>query len=95
VQLNSYLYGGGVRYYPFHTGLVLGADVGLAKLIALSNLGYGGTSPAGWAAAAVIAYDFNTKLTGVSLQAGLRAQYQDITGGSASAVSAFIDLAWK
>jgi hypothetical protein len=95
IQLNSYLYGGGLRLYPFHTGLVLGVDGGIAKMVAMSNIGLALTSPSGWGVAVSISYDFNPKPTGMSIVIGGRANYNIMQGGAVTAVSVFAQVVWK
>jgi len=95
LQINSYLFGGGLRVYPFNTGLVLGADAGVAKMVIDSNVGLYGVSPAGWAAAGSVAYDFSKRPTGFGLIVGIRVVYTSIGTGSSAAGTAFVDIAWK
>ncbi len=95
LQLNSYLFGGGVRVYPFHTGLVLGLDAGAGRMVAQSSVGVGGTAPAGWATALSAAYDFNRRATGFGFQAGVRVFHVSLPTSAATAASAFVSIAWK
>lgn len=95
LQINSYLFGAGLRAYPFHTGLVLGADAGVAKMVIDSNVGLYAVSPAGWAAAVSVAWDFNKRPTGFGIIAGIRVVYTSIGTASTAAGTAFVDIAWK
>jgi hypothetical protein len=98
IQVNSYLLGVGLRIYPFHTGLVLGLDGGVA-MMAEDDFGTVSDYPTGWGAAASIAWDFNRRATGLSVLIGAKLHYQSIDYApvltSVTAVSIFVDLAWK
>lgn len=95
VQVNSYLYHGGVRYYPFGTGLVLGIDGGASVLVAQSNVGVGGSSPGGWGGGATVAYDFNRKPTGFGLELGARVDYLAVPTSTVTFAALYLDLVWK
>lgn len=95
MQLNTIMYGIGLRAYPFHTGLVLGLDGGIATLGLETNVGVGATSPNGWGGAVSLAYDFNRRATGLSLILGAKYHYFSIDQGQISALTLFVDLAWK
>lgn len=95
VQLNSYLYHAGLRYYPFDTGLVLGLDAGPAALMATSNVGVSGASNWGWGGGATVAYDFAKKRTGFALVLGLQADYLDINAGRISMAALYLNVLWK
>jgi hypothetical protein len=98
IQVNSYLLGVGLRVYPWHTGLVLGLDAGIASMVE-DDFGTTYTYPTGWGAAASLAWDFNRRATGFSVILGVKAHYNSIDFApvitSVTAVSAFVDLAWK
>lgn len=95
IQINSYLYHGGFRYYPFETGLVLGLDAGAAMMMVTSDLGLSGTSPTGWGGGAIVGYDFARRLTGFGLELGVAVDYLTIQGSPTTAAALFLDLLWK
>lgn len=95
IQVNSYLYHGGLRYYPFDTGLVLGIDGGASVLVIQSDVGIGGSSPVGWGGGATVAYDFNRKATGFSLELGVRVDYLAVPTAPVSFAALYLDLLWK
>ena len=66
LQLNTYLFGIGIRYYPFYKGLQLGADVGIGKMVMSSSDETidNTTSDNGFGSKLTIAYDFDSTLTG-------------------------------
>ncbi|GAB1484822.1 hypothetical protein MASR2M78_36400 [Treponema sp.] len=37
MQINPYLYGLGLRYYPFSVGLQLGYDAGFARILLMNS----------------------------------------------------------
>jgi hypothetical protein len=94
VQMNNYLFGGSIRAYPFHTGLLLGLDAGFAKEVLDSSLG-SASSPNGWGAAAIVAWDFAGRPTGFSLILGLMAFDIEIAGDSIRGATLFLNLSWK
>ncbi len=95
IQVNSYLYHGGLRYYPFDTGLVLGIEGGASRLVILSDVGVGGSSPWGWGGAATVAYDFNRRPTGFGLELGLQVDYLAVPTAPVAAAALYLDLLWK
>lgn len=95
MQFNSYLYHLGLRLYPFETGLVLGIDGGASALLIQSNVGYGGSTPYGWGAAATVAYDFARRPTGFGIEIGAKLDYLSIESSPFTAASLYLDLLWK
>jgi hypothetical protein len=95
IQINSYLYRIGLRYYPFETGLLLGLDGGAARLVISSNVGIGSTSDWGYGAGGTIAYDFTRKQTGFGLVLGVRTEYLTVGGSPISDVALYLNLLWK
>lgn len=95
VQLNSYLYHAGLRYYPFERGLVLGLEGGAATQVLQSDVGLGGSSPWGWGAGATIAYDFARKPTGFTVELATKVDYLTIESSTVTAVALYLDLLWK
>jgi hypothetical protein len=74
-QLNSVLYSVGVRYYPFVTGLVLGADAGASVLTVTSNATGVGSTPLSAGIGLTLAWDFGGTPKGVTAEIGMRAIY--------------------
>jgi hypothetical protein len=74
---------------------LLGVDGGIAKMVAMSNIGLALTSPSGWGVAVSISYDFNPKPTGMSIVIGGRANYNIMQGGAVTAAPVFAQVAWK
>ena len=95
MQINLYLYGAGLRYYPFTTGLVLGVDAGMAKGVMVSDLGSSSSSDPGFGTGFIIAYDFDRTLTGFTFQAGIRVNTLRIEGDTLSSASLYGALVWK
>jgi hypothetical protein len=96
IQINSYLFGGGVRWYPWHTGLILGLDAGLARMSADASDGSSAVNDStGWGAAAILAYDFNSRATGFSLVLGVKVNYFSIGIDRVTAATLFLSLVWK
>ena len=98
IQVNSYLFGLGLRIYPFHTGLQLGLDAGYAIMNEDDN-GNVADYPSGWGVAASIGWDVSRRATGFSAILGIKANYNSIDYApvltEAFAVTAFVDLIIK
>ena len=96
LQLNTCLFAGGVRYYPFTTGLVLGADIGGAR--AVTQFG-GGTSDitSDWGNGYrfMIGYDFARRLRGFTGILGLAITGSTIEDETINSAQIYFDLAWK
>ena len=95
VQLNSYLYHAGLRYYPFGTGLLFGIDGGASALLVQSNVGLAAGPTWGWGTGATIAYDFSKRATGFGLEVGLRVNYLSINASPITVAALYLDLLWK
>ena len=95
MQLNAYLMGPGVKYYPFGKGLSLGVCAGLSKVVVVSNVGVSAVSPAGYGLRLSAAYDLVNRYTGFGVDLGVSASYKHIQDGYVSAASLFLDLVWK
>jgi hypothetical protein len=93
-QMNNYLFGGCIRAYPFHTGLLLGLDAGFAKEVLDTSMG-SASSPNGWGAAALVAWDFAGGATGFSFILGLLGFDMEISGDSIRGITLFLNLSWK
>lgn len=94
-QLNTYVYSLGARWYPFHTGLVLGASLGPAVEVLNSNIGIAATSQWCFGSGLTLAYDFARKPTGFSLELGLHALEAYIEQESVTAGAAYLAILWK
>lgn len=97
-QFNTFLYAVGLRYYPFTTGLILGADLGAAR--AVIQGGFGGltaTSTSDWGSGVrfVVGYDFARRLRGFTGILGLAVTGATIEDQESSSAQIFFSLAWK
>jgi len=96
VQLNTYFWNLGIRYYPFTTGLVLGIDAGLASMGVTSDIGISGTSAeVGFGSGILVAYDFGGRPTGFSFELGLRGDYANVGGSPMSGAALVLALLFK
>ncbi|GEM_PF-3272724 len=95
MQLNTYLFAPGIKYYPFGRGLSLGSCAGLSRIVAVSNVGTSTVSSFGYGVKLFAAYDLLNKYTGFGLDIGIAANYMFIEGESVAATSLFLDLVWK
>jgi hypothetical protein len=95
MQINTFLYAPGIRYYPWTTGLVLGADIGFARMAVDTDFGMEAVSEWGTGIRAVIAYDFARKLTGFSVVVGLAVTGASIESESVNSAQLYINLLWK
>lgn len=95
VQINGYLYGPGVRYYPWDTGLVIGIDAGAGRMVAQATGVGSSVSPWGAAWRGVAAYDFSRRRTGFSVAAGLSVGALVIEGERVGYASLFASVGWK
>jgi hypothetical protein len=94
-QINSYLYSPGIRWYPFTTGLVLGADAGASRVLIQSSSAGTNASPWGYGWRGVAAYDFAGDPTGFSLTTGLAVGALVVDGGAVGMAAAYVSLMWK
>lgn len=95
LQVNTYLYAIGVRYYPFTTGLVLGTDIGRTIMVVQSTYSSDVESDPGFGYNVLLAYDFDRTKTGFAFQLGLKVGGYDIEGETVQAGSLFFNLVWK
>ncbi len=95
LQVNTILYACGFRYYPFTTGLLLGADAGVARCSLKSDMGIKSDSDWGPGARAFVGYDFARKPSGFSLILGLSATVAVVDGDLIDSAQICLDLAWK
>jgi hypothetical protein len=95
VQINAYLFGLGLRWYPFVTGLVLGGDIGAARLVAMGSGVDSSVSDWGNGLGFTAGYDFGRRPTGVSLILGLRIDGMSVEGESVGTAALFLKLAFK
>ncbi|MDZ7794884.1 MAG: hypothetical protein U5P10_14690 [Spirochaetia bacterium] len=95
VQINAYLFGLGLRWYPFVAGLVLGGDIGAARLVAMGSGVESNASEWGNGLGFTAGYDFGGRPTGVSLILGLRFDGMSVEGESVGTAALFLNLAFK
>jgi hypothetical protein len=99
LQLNTYLFGAGVRYYPLPSQkrLLLGADLGLAKMVmqtsedAFDDV----TSDSGFGFRMLVAYDIDWTLRGPTLQVGAQLMSASIEDVKFRGFSVFAKFAFK
>ena len=95
LQLNTYLLGPGVKYYPFGKGLSLGGCAGVSRAVYVSNIGVSGSSAVGYGLRLFAAYDLVNRYIDFGLDLGVSASYKFIEGAYVSNASLFLDLVWK
>ncbi|MFP4365254.1 MAG: hypothetical protein ACLFR1_15430 [Spirochaetia bacterium] len=99
LQMNIYILGAGVRYYPFTTGLVLGADFGASPFLIQTNTSspymQSGVTASGLGFNISLGYDFGQSLTGFALKTGIRASATTLEGSIISSGSFVVTLVWK
>ncbi len=95
IQLNTYLWVVGLRFYPFSNGLVLGARGGFATTSVVSDIGVSGySSTPGSGFGVLVAYDFGG-FTGMGFEIGARVDYCTINGSPFTGECAYVALDWK
>lgn len=94
LQLNTYVYGPGVRIYPFDTGLLVGVDVGASRQL-LDDGSNVIAFPWGYGGRLVAAYDFARERTGSGVALGVDTSAALIDGDIYSSISAFLQFLWK
>ena len=94
-QINTYLYGPGYRIYPFDTGLVIGADLGTARMVVQNSGGGTAISPWGFGWRAFAAYDFDSTRTGFTALVGIGLGSASIDGESVGHAELFVSGVWK
>jgi hypothetical protein len=95
IQVNTYLYGPGFRFYPFDTGLVLGADLGAARLVLQTSVTNSAVSPWGVGWRGSVGYDFDSTPTGFAVLLGLGVGSAAIDGDTVGHAEVFLSLLWK
>jgi hypothetical protein len=99
MQLNTYLFGPGVRFYPLSSGkhLQLGADLGFGRMVLDSNISSVGTiaSEGGFGVKISAAYDFDSTMTGPALLLGGEFLMDFIEGESITGFSIFAKFVYK
>jgi hypothetical protein len=99
MQINTYLFGPGVRFYPLTSGkhLQLGADLGLGKMVVVSNISgiEANSSDSGFAMKFSVAYDFDSTMTGPALLLGGEALLEFIEGEKVAGFSIFAKFVFK
>lgn len=97
MQLNTYLYSAGIRYYPFTRGLQLGADVGMGAMVLQSseseynNL----VSEKGGGLRFTAAYDFDSTRVGPAALLGFTVLVDAIEDESITGVGLFLNFVYK
>lgn len=95
LQLNTYLYAIGLRYYPFTTGLLLGGDLGASKMLIQNSAAEDSVSDFSYGYNLIAAYDFDSTKTGFTFQLGVKVGGYEIEGEVVTGVCLFGDLVWK
>ncbi len=91
----SHLFALGFRYYPFTTGLVLGADIGTASMTFQATGIPDIESDSGFGYNILLAHDFDRTKTGFAFQLGLAFAGYDIEDELVLVGSLFGQLVWK
>ena len=100
VQLNTYIYGAGVRFYPLPSmkHLQLGADLGIGRMVLVRSvpglMTFGG-SEWGFAAKLSVAFDFDRTMTGPALLLGGDVQVNRVEGDTIAGFSIFAKFVFK
>jgi hypothetical protein len=94
LQINSYLFSGGIRYYPSITGFYFGLGAGSAKMV-LDADGSTATSPSGFGGYGCIGYDLNKNPRGFGAALEAKYDYVTISGDSAGLFMITANLCWK
>ena len=97
LQLNTYLFGPGVRYYPLpsHKHLMLGVDVGLTKVVLQSDDDSYEASDSGSGLRLLVAYDIDRTLRGPTLQVGAQFMTASVEDVKFRGLSVFAKFAFK
>lgn len=95
IQTNTYFFNAGVRYYPFDTGLVLGAHLGPSRIVLDTDFAGSASSDMGFGGGIMFGYDFDRTLTGFSGILGIRLNGASIEGDSVGTAALFLSLLWK
>lgn len=97
MQINTYLYGLGVRYYPMEKGLQLGFDFGLGKMLLNSNDPFYDdlASENGSGVRFTLAYDFDSTMTGPAAQLGALVIVDSIEGESIAGFGGYLNFVYK
>ncbi|OQY38528.1 MAG: hypothetical protein B6229_05725 [Spirochaetaceae bacterium 4572_7] len=95
MQINTYLYAVGIKYFPFTTGLFLGTNFGTSVMLLQSNLTETISSEPGTGLDFVLGYDFDRTSTGFGLQIGIKASGYTVEDDTIGASTFFVNLVWK
>lgn len=96
LQTNTYLYGLGLKGYPFDTGLQLGISLGPSRLIQQTSFAGSATSPWGFGGAVSAGWDFRrSSLTGPSAILGVRVGSYSIEGDGIGSASLYLSFLYK
>lgn len=95
LQLNMYLYGAGVRWYPFTTGLVLGTDLGFSRGVADASFADSYVTDWGTGFGFTAGYDFDSTTTGFTGIIGVKMLSLAIESDNLFGASIFLNFAFK
>ncbi|GMO52806.1 MAG: hypothetical protein Pg6C_19090 [Treponemataceae bacterium] len=99
VQINTYLFGLGIRWYPLPSGkyLQLGADAGFGRFIAVSNIPGMKTALSDWGFAQKlsIALDIDRTMTGPAILLGFEELLEFVEDDTAAGFSIFVKFVFK
>jgi hypothetical protein len=99
LQMNTYLFGPGIRFYPLPSmkHIQLGADFGLGRIVLDSNVSGTGavSSSPGFGTKISAAYDFDSTTTGPALLLGGNLLLNFIEGETITGFSIFAKFAYK
>lgn len=95
LQTNTYFFNGGIRYYPFGTGLVLGIHGGPARVVMNTDFVGSEVSDFGFGGGGMFGYDFDPSPTGFSGMVGVRLNAASIESETTATAALFLSLLWK
>lgn len=97
MQINTYLYGLGVRYYPMEKGIQLGVDLGIGKMLMNSNesLYNNIASENGSGLRFTVAYDLDSTMVGPAAQLGALVLVDSIEDESIAGFGAYLNFVYK
>ncbi len=93
-QINTYLAGPGVKFYPYGKGLALGGLLGGAWAAIDSSIG-SSVSKMGLGGEVFATYDLINRYCGFGLNLGVSTGYKEIESQGVGSASVFLDLVWK
>lgn len=75
IQENTYLFYGGLKFYPMHTGLTIELKGGASSLVELDSYGDSFVSDFGYGLGATLGYDFDKTSRGFTGEVGVAYNY--------------------